>query len=331
MAKSNSIRRLVAVLFLGAVALGLVIAAIVQYRRPISLRGAVLRDDGDARRQSPIENVEISLVDDVEVPPTRSDFSGFFKLTLPRWVLRGHPITLRFRHPDYEPLDSKDTISDKLYVVRMTPVEQEVPAETNRPKIGVANVFVRYSTETSTTANIGTGIKTFQVENIANVECDHHAPCSPDGKWKAATGSVSLDAGAGNQYEDARFSCIAGPCPFTKVTSDGFSNGGRTISVTVLNWSDTSTFLLQAEVFRNEISNIVRESYPVIFGDSLNFSLPANAEGPTLEAELNGTDIVFPLEPGATSDLSWANCNVRTGKDQSKIYRCELKSRYQFR
>ena len=178
--------------------------------------------------------------------------------------------------------------------------------------------------------NIGTGIKTFQVENTANVECDHHAPCSPDGKWKGATGSVSLDAGAGNQYEDARFSCIAGPCPFTKVTSDGFSSGGRTISVTVLNWSDTSTFLLQAEVFRNELSNIVRESYPVIFGESLNFSLPANAEGPTLEAELNGTKIVFPLGPGATSNLSWVDCNVRIGKDQSRIYRCELKPGYQF-
>jgi len=331
MGKGRSRKPLVILSIFGGLALAIVIAAIVQYRRPISLRGAVIRQDDDARKQSPIENVEVSLVDDVAVPPTKSDFSGFFKLTLPRWVLRGHPITLSFRHPDYEPLDAKDTISDKLYVVRMVAVEQDAPAEPNRPKIGVANIFVRYSTETSTTLNIGTGIKTFQVENTGNVGCDRQAPCSPDGKWRAAVGSVSLDAGTGNHYEDARFSCIAGPCPFTKVTSDGFSSGGRTISVSVLNWSDTSTFLLQAEVFRSEISNIVRESYPVIFGDSLNFSLPATAEGPTLEAELNGTDIVFPLGPSATSSLSWADCNVRIGKDQSRIYRCELKPGYQFR
>jgi hypothetical protein len=264
------------------------------------------------------------------VPPTKSDFSGFFKLTLPRWVLRGHRITLHVTHPDYEPQDLQETVSDKLFIVRMAPLHAEVAPPTNRPKISVANILVRYSIETSTTANIGTGLKTFQVENTGDVPCNHTSPCSPDGRWKAALGSASLDAGTGNHYENARLSCIAGPCPFTNVTSDGFSHGGRTISVSILNWSDTSTFLLQAEVFRTEISNIVRESYPVIFGDSLNFSLPSTAQGPTLEAEVNGASIIFPLAPTAKPTVSWADCNVSIGKDQSKIYRCELKPRYQF-
>jgi hypothetical protein len=67
----------------------------------------------------------------------------------------------------------------------------------------------------------------------------------------------------------------------------------------------------------------------VIFGRALNFSLPAAAQGPTLEAEISGTNIIFPLGPSPT--LSWANCNVKVGKDQSKSYRCELKEGYRFK
>ncbi len=330
MVEGRSKKRFAGPAVLAVVLVAIVIAGIIRYRKPISLRGAIVRQDADTRRQSPIEGAEISAVDDLVVPPTKSDFSGFFKLTLPRWVLRGHRITLHISHPDYESQDLQDTVSDKLFIIRMVPIQAEVSAPPNRPKIGVANILVRYSIETSTTANIGTGLKTFQVENTGNVPCDHSSPCSPDGKWKAAIGSASLDAGSGNRYENARLSCIAGPCPFTNVRSDGFSRGGRTISVSVLNWSDTSTFLLQAEVFRTEISNVVSESYPVIFGDSLNFSLPPTAQGPTLEAELSGSNIIFPLGPSAKPTLSWAECTVSNGKDQSKIYRCELKPGYQF-
>jgi len=330
-AEGRSKRRFAGPLILGLILVAIVIAGVVHYRKPISLRGAILQQDDDPRRQSPIEGVEISAVDDVTVSPTKSDFSGFFKLTLPRWVLRGHPITLHFSHPDYESLDLKETVSDELFVVRLIPIHQEAAVDPNRPKIAVANILVRYSIQTSTTANIGTGIKTFQVENTGNVPCNHQPPCSPDGRWKAAIGSASLDAGSGNKYDNARLSCIAGPCPFTNVASDGFSTGGRIISVSVLDWSDTCTFLLQAEVLRDEMGNVVRETYPVIFGDSLNFSLSSTAEGPTLEAELNGTNIVFPLGPGAAPVLSWADCNVSKGKDQSKMYRCELKPGYEFR
>lgn len=322
-------KRVAILLAVGAVLLIVLIVVFVHFLKPISLRGAVIKQDADPRRQSPITDVEVSLTDGITVAPAKSDFSGYFKLTLPRRVLPGQSITFRFRHQDYQPLDLKETVGSKLYVVHMIPIHPDAAAQPNQPEIAVANVFVRYSIETTTQLNIGTGLKTFEVENAGNVRCDNHPPCSPDGKWKAATASASLDAGSGNLYEDARLSCIAGPCPFTKVASDGFSHGGRTIAVSVLNWSDTTTFLLQAEVFRNEISNIVRESYPVIFGDSLNFTLPAAAEGPSLEAEINGTNIVFPLGP--TPTLSWADCNVRVGKDQSKIYRCELKGGYYFR
>jgi hypothetical protein len=315
---------------LGVAFLGALAAVATHYiRRPIYLRGAVLQQDSDPRKQSPITNVEISAADSLSTSPVKSDFSGYFRLGLRRGVKHGQPITLQFRHPDFRPVDLPSVVSDKLYIVPMTPLHPDSEEDSDRPDIVVANVFVRYSIQTTAEVNVGAGVTTFQVVNTGNVPCNQHKPCSPDNKWKAAIGSASLDAGQGNVFEDARVSCIAGPCPFSKIESDDFSQGGRNIRVSVLGWSDTTTFLFQAEVFRQQISNIVRESYPVIFGRALNFSLPGAAEGPTLEAEIGGTNIVFPLGPSPL--LSWAVCNVRMGKDQSKSYRCELKPGYRFR
>lgn len=299
--------------------------------KPISLMGAIVKEDTDPRKRSPITDVDVSVADNLALASVRSDFSGFFKLSLRPRLKAGQPITLRFRHKDYKPLDLTTTLDHKLYVIHMIALHQESTDATpsNRPLIPLSNVFVRYSTEATTSDNIGTGLKTFQVVNTGNVPCNGQPPCSPDGRWKGAIASTSLDAGVGNTYDDARLSCIAGPCPFTRIVSDNFSHGGRYISVSILDWSDTTTFLLQAEVFRIQIANIVRESYPVIFGNSLNFTLPASAEGPTLEAEESGQNIVFPLGP--SPQLTWADCNVRVGKDQSKSYRCELKPGYQFR
>jgi hypothetical protein len=241
---------------------------------------------------------------------------------------RGEHITLQFRHPDYQPIDLQTSAGSELYVVRMVPLHQQVPVQPTVPNIMVSNVFVRYAIETIGMVNVGTGVKTFEVPNKGNMPCRGHPPCSPDNRWTAAIASASLDAGQGNVFQNARVSCIAGPCPFAKVESDHFSQGGRNIGVSVLNWSDTTTFLFQAEVVRQEVNDIIRDSYPVIFGQTLNFTLPAAAEGPSVEAELDGTRIVFPLGPSPT--LSWANCGVKVGKDNSKIYRCELKPGYRF-
>jgi hypothetical protein len=328
MAEGKPDKSVVILLIFAGILLIVLIVLSAQYSRPISLRGSVTKQNADPRRQSPIAGVEVTVGDGLAVSPVTSDFSGYFRLILPRRILSGHPITLQFRNPDYLPLDVKDVVSDKIYSVHMAPVQPDAAAQLSRPPIGVANVFVRYSIETSSSLNIGTGIKTFQVVNTGNIRCDRNPTCSPDGKWKAATAGAALDAGEGNEYESARVSCIAGPCPFTKIVSDSFSRGGRRIAVSVLNWSDTTTFVLQAEVFRNEISGIVRESYPVIFGDSLNFTLPSAAEGPSLEAEIAGVNIVFPLGP--TPLLSWASCGVSLARDQSKVYRCELKPGYRF-
>lgn len=297
-------------------------------RRAVILSGAVLKQDPDTRRQSPIAGAEISAADKMAEGETKSDFAGFFKLTLNRSVRRGQPITLHFRHSDYQPLDVTEIVGDPLTIVRMVPLHPDYETASSAQETLLSNVFIRYSTENTAPVNIGTGVKTFQVQNIGNVPCSHRPPCSPDGKWKAAIGSASLDAGGGNVFGNARLSCISGPCPFTKVETDGFSHGGHTIQVSVRDWSDTTTFLLQAEVFHSEASDMIRDTYPVIFGRSLNFTLPAAAEGPTIEAEMNGTNMVFPLGPNPV--LSWADCNVRVEKDEAKIYRCELRPGYRF-
>jgi hypothetical protein len=141
---------------------------------------------------------------------------------------------------------------------------------------------------------------------------------------------VSLDAGADNTFENVRASCIAGPCPFTRIDTSGFIHGGRNIHIAALNWSNTATFLLEAEVYHTAISSNVRELYPVIFGRTLNFTLPPTQEGVSLEAEMDGSPMVFPLGPNL--NLSWATCTVRTGTDKEKttVYRCELKPDYRF-
>jgi len=295
---------------------------------PITLHGAVLRRDADPNKESPIADVKVSATSLATTVEGTSDAAGFFSLTFPKRVRRGMPITLNFEHSGYEPLDLRQFVGDQLYVVRMTPIVH-VLNQTSHPAIVVGNVRVRYSVKTTTIANIGSAVKTFQIENKGNVPCKGQHPCSPNGKWKAALGAASLDAGEGNEFQNATASCIAGPCPFTKIEDDGFSKGGRHISVTVLNWSDTATFLLQAEVIRPMAADIVREFYPVIFDGGLDFTLPTAAEGVSIEAELGGDAIVFPLGPKLF--LSWAQCDARLNSDQTRVYQCELKPGYRFR
>lgn len=323
--------RRIAILLVAASALGLLMAVliVVQRQKAIVIKGAVIRQDDDPRRELPIADVEIREANDLATGSTRTDSSGFFSLTLRPLLRRGRPITLQFRHAEYQPLNLDEFIGDKLYIARMVPISHTIRSAAEHPEFVVGNLLVRYSMKTTTVANIGSAVKIFQAVNTANVPCASHPPCSPDGKWKAAIGSASLDAGAGNEFRNARASCIAGPCPFTRITVDGFSRQARMINVSVIDWADTATFLLEAEVFHPMEGDVVRQSYPVIFGQTLNFTLPAAAEGVSVQAEINGAPIVFPLGPNLY--LSWADCNARVNNDQTRVYRCELKPGYGFR
>ena len=296
-----------------------------QRRQPISLRGVVLVQDSDPRKQLPIAGVAVSA-GDLGLSDAESDSSGLFVLELRKPIRKGHTVVLSFRNPRYRSLDLKDFVSNRLYVVRLVPLSNTA-AQNNKPQVKVANVRVRYTVKAMTEVNVGSAVKTFEIENQGNVPCKGQHPYSPDGKWKAAIGSATLDAGAGNEFRDTRASCIAGPCPFTR-NDDHLSQGGQTFMVSALDWSDTATFLLEAEVFRPMVSQMQHWSYPVMFGDGLSFTLPSAAESVSIEAELDGQTIIFPLGP--VLFLSWATCDAGVNPDRGRIYRCTPKPGYAF-
>ena len=77
------------------------------------------------------------------------------------------------------------------------------------------------------------------------------------------------------------------------------------------------------------VTQMERWSYPVIFGEALSFTLPSAAESVSIEAELDGQSIIFPLGPSLF--LSWATCDAAVNPDRGRIYRCTPKPGYGFR
>lgn len=319
-------------------AIGLAVLAVAIARLPITgwsrpnvtvaptIRGAIVLQETDPSKQLPISDVEVTADGNMALSGANSDSSGFFSLPLRPDVRPGTPVILKFRSPDYKPLDLKVTANDEIYVAHLAPIRPDAPS--GGPEVTVSGVSVRYSITTTTAVNVGSAVKTFEVVNKGNVSCQGKPPCSPGMEWKAAIGSATLDAGEGKEFRNARLSCIAGPCPFTTVEGDNFTKGGRTIGASVRNWSDTTTFLLEADVFRRQTVDAIRQAYPVIIDQAMNFTLPASAEGPSIEAKIDGSAIVFPLGP--TPILSWANCSVRTTPDQARLFWCELRPGFRF-
>ncbi len=313
-----------------AVTVGVVAAVlIVKARRAsVTLTGIVLRQDADPRKQLPIPNVKITAAEGARSVEGESNVSGLFNLRLPSGGWRESPATVTFHRSGYQTFQITPSLNGELYVIRLTPIAQTTPPAAV-PNIVVKDVRVRYAEKATTPVDVGSTAKTFTVVNTGDVPCEHQTPCSPDGKWKAARGGITMDAGDQQQFENARVSCIAGPCPFTVIESGAILHPGRKITVSVLNWSDTTTFLVEAEVTRSMPSDAIRQAYPAIYGRSMSFTLPAAAEGPSVEADLGGADIVYPLGPELL--LSWADCSLQVGADQTKLYRCELKPGYEFR
>jgi hypothetical protein len=312
-----------------AVTLGVVAAAlIVKARRAgVTLTGVVLRQDIDPRKQLPISNVKITATDGARSAEGESDISGLFRLRLPDGGWRERQATVTFRCSGYQPLEITPSLNGEIYVIRLTPIAPLVP-QTPAPEIIVKDVRVRYAERTTTVVDVGSTAKTFTVANTGDVPCERKIPCSPDGQWKASLGGLTMDSGEGQQFENARVSCIAGPCPFTRIESGATLHPGRKITVSILDWSDTATFLVEAEVTRSMPSDAIRQAYPAIYGRAMSFTLPATAEGPSVETNLGGAEIVFPLGPELL--LSWADCSLQVGADQTKLYRCELKPGYEF-
>ncbi len=296
---------------------------------PVALEGAVLRQDSDPRKQLPIEDAVVSVTGGMSYAEAKSNVSGLFRLTLRPGIKPGQTVSLRFSHPDYKPLEITEHPQGQIVIARLQPEAAPAIEKSNRPDVKIkTDVRVRYSVKVQNTMTIGSPTKSFEVENHANVPCQGKEPCSPDGKWKASIGSTTLDAEEGNELRNVRVSCIAGPCPFTQIEPAVLSGNSRYVKVSARDWSDTATFLVEAEVIHSQVADMIRYAYPVIFGPSMNFTLPPGAEGPSIEADVNGQEIVFPLGPQLI--LSWAGCSVEISATKTRIYRCELKPGYEF-
>ena len=318
----------------GVIVTGLIVLAVVLFApklkvrlRPLTIRGAVLTQDPDPTKQIPIADARIQITAAQLQFTTKSDNSGYFTIVLPVGLRKGQPLQIQFEHPQYRPSEWSGPAGDRLYIGRLQPVTHA--AEEPQPnQIKLDNIVVQYSISNSTAVNVGFAVKTFQVVNKGDVPCERQPPCSPDGAWKAAAVSEVLHASPGNEFHNARASCIAGPCPFTRIEEDNFAHDSETLRVTFLDWSDTATFLVEAEVYRTTAASFIRQSYPIIFERAFTFTLPAMAQGVNIEATLNGSMIVFPLGPAL--NLSWANCQTVVNRDGSRVYRCELKPGYRF-
>lgn len=325
-------------IWVGICAVAGTVAAVVLLRfahwrpRMVTLQGAVIRRDTDPRKEVPIAGAVITAYDDSSSVSTVSGDTGYFNLKFPEKIWPKEILHLAFRAPDYTPLNEALLIgvhanTKQLYVVRMISTSPPPPAPVAHPAT-VENIRIRYTVNERSDANVGSEVHVFEIENKGNVPCNQSAVCSPDGLFKAAKKSVPLDAGPGNVFRNVRASCIAGPCAFTQIDPQGFEKSGQKIVINATDWSDTATFLVEAEVFQESIVSRLRWSYPVKYGRDMHFTAPPTAEGVTIEADIGGTQTVFPLGPDLF--MSWVICSSRKGPNQDTIYQCELKPGYRF-
>jgi hypothetical protein len=300
---------------------------------PVTLTGSVLLQDADPAKQTPLPGVTVIATEGGAQVTTSSGPTGFFSLTLGRRLPGIHPVTLTFQHPNYKTLQiDTGKPGDQLYIARLQPIRSNLASLPKGEQksavkfVDIKNVRVRYSSKNESTMGIGSLAKQFSAANVGDVPCRGQKPCSPDGQWKATKTALSIDAGDGNEFTNVRVLCIAGPCAFTQTEPDRFDQPQRKITISVLNWSDTADFVVEADVSRTMVTNAVRISYPFIVGQTLSFALPPTSEGPTVEAELNGQNIIFPLGPALI--LAWGDCSVEVSSDGEKIFRCQAKPGY---
>ncbi len=300
----------------------------------ITLVGDVLKQDSDPAQQTPLAGVTVTAAGGSTIVTRQTGPSGFFSVTLQPGVEKGESVILTFKHPDYKTLKIiAARPGDQLYIARLQPLQPEPnatlnPAAAPAKMVEIKNIQVRYSVKEKSTVVVGSLAKQFPAYNRGNVPCRGRLPCSPDDRWAATMTTLALDAEDGNEFRNVRILCVAGPCAFTKIEAGNFARPARKITLSVLNWSDATNFLVEADVIRTMVTDAVQHSYPFIVGQTMNFALPPGSEGPSIEADVDGQYIIFPLGPALI--LSWATCSVEVSQDRNKIYRCQLKPGYRF-
>lgn len=300
----------------------------------ITVEGSVLKEDVDPSKRTPLPGVTVRAERGETEVTAQSDPTGYFSVRLEAAIESGATLTLSFEKAGYRRVEMVPTQpGDQLYIVQMQLLEKkpeltlargEPPAKT----VTIKDVRVRYSFKDQSTISVGTVAKEFVATNKGNVPCRDQKPCSPDGRWKATLTVLPLDAERGNEFRNVRVSCVAGPCHFVKVETNATEKPTARVTVSVLNWSDPTAFLLESDVIRTMATDNVRQAYPFILGDTMSFALPPNSQGLSIEANLDGKLIIFPVGPALK--LSWADCSEDTSPDGSRTFRCQLKPGYGF-
>jgi len=210
---------------------------------PMVIQGVVMRDEANPEKRFPISSVRVISTDGLASAPTTTGTDGLFKLTLKPEAKNGLSISLNFQHPDYQEKDVTQVIGESVpYIFYLWPSQYTRVEPAGQAWMGR---FLRVADPPEIVS------KTFQIRNRGSVRCNNRPPCSPDGKWKAAIETASIDAGPGKIFASGRAQCIAGPCPWTSVETKGFPQLGQpTLTVSVRNWSDTVTYRLSGEAVR---------------------------------------------------------------------------------
>src|ERR1700761_3651927 len=146
----------------------------ISSRLSVSVEGAVVQGESDPNKQLPINDVTVTASDGARTVVTLSDASGYFKFVLTKRVLSDQPITVTFRHPNYQPATitvptGRFETPSQLHIVPMAPVEaarvQKTSTTQPRPPSVVSDIRVRYTINNRSENNIGSTTKTFQVVN----------------------------------------------------------------------------------------------------------------------------------------------------------------------
>ncbi len=141
------------------IAITVFLVELPRFGRERSLAGAVVTADADPRKQLPVPNVEITAEASGTVARATSDSSGFFRAKWRSGIWRGSQVTLRFRHPDYQPLEITQPLTNQLYIARLTSSASVKDREPHQQDVSVADIRVRYAVKASTTINIGSTAK----------------------------------------------------------------------------------------------------------------------------------------------------------------------------
>ena len=123
-------------------------------QKRISLIGAVIRKDTDPNKELPIADVEVTASNGTTMATVKSDATGYFRIRLGARLLREQSVTLKFRHDEYQPLELKGIVGDKLYLAQMIALPHE-QARPDHPDLTVGNMVARYSVKATTSANVG--------------------------------------------------------------------------------------------------------------------------------------------------------------------------------